>query len=172
MEQCDGFILTNRNDCSGSFLTSSERKHHFWDCWVSIGRSAEPGCGANWKKIARFETPENLRSVFQNDLAFLGRIGKASLSEFSAIYGLSLKPKLPSRISTKFRRSKWWCRVPCKLQNIFNKPFLRLFFVKQSNFDEIQGNFSAIITTGEMPEETGRCSRQRQTRLNFRKSRS
>ncbi len=35
------------------------------------------------KKLARFEKLENLSSVFQNGLAFLGQIGKASLSEFS-----------------------------------------------------------------------------------------
>ncbi len=34
------------------------------------------------EKIARFEKLENLSSVFQNGLAFLGRIGKASLSKF------------------------------------------------------------------------------------------
>ncbi len=50
------------------------------------GRLEEPGYEANWKKIARFEKLENFSSVFQNGLAFLGRIGKASLSEFPEIY--------------------------------------------------------------------------------------
>jgi hypothetical protein len=34
------------------------------------------------EKIGRFEKLENLSSVFQKGLAFLGQIGKASLSEF------------------------------------------------------------------------------------------
>jgi hypothetical protein len=38
------------------------------------------------KKIARFKTLENSSIYFQNDLAFLGRIGKPSLSEFPEIY--------------------------------------------------------------------------------------
>jgi hypothetical protein len=42
------------------------------------------------EKIARFEKLENLSSVFQNGLAFLGRIGKALLCEFPEIYGLSV----------------------------------------------------------------------------------
>ncbi len=51
-------------------------------------RSDKPaGYGANWKKIARFEKQENFSNVFQNGLAFLGRIGKSSLSMFSEIYG-------------------------------------------------------------------------------------
>jgi hypothetical protein len=39
------------------------------------------------EKIAPFEKLENLSSIFQNGLAFMGRIGKASLSEFPEIYG-------------------------------------------------------------------------------------
>ncbi len=38
------------------------------------------------EKIARFEKLENLSSIFQNGLAFLGRIGKASLSVFPDIF--------------------------------------------------------------------------------------
>jgi hypothetical protein len=49
-----------------------------------IGRTCLLG---ELEKIAHFEKLENLSSVFQNDLAFLGRIGKASLSEFPEIYG-------------------------------------------------------------------------------------
>jgi hypothetical protein len=55
---------------------------------IDHGKSNEPGCGANWKKIARFETIENFISIFQNGQAFQGRIGKASLSEFPEIYDL------------------------------------------------------------------------------------
>ncbi len=55
---------------------------------VDHGRLDEPGCGANWK-LASFEKLENLSSVFQNGLAFLGRIGKASLFEFPEIYDLT-----------------------------------------------------------------------------------
>jgi hypothetical protein len=50
------------------------------------GRSDKPGYGANWKKIARFEKLENFSSVFQYGLAFLGRSGKVSFSEFPEIY--------------------------------------------------------------------------------------
>jgi hypothetical protein len=57
---------------------------------IDHGRSDEPGCGANWKNIARFEKLENLRSVFQNSLVFLGQTGKASLSEIPEIYGSSM----------------------------------------------------------------------------------
>jgi hypothetical protein len=45
------------------------------------------GSGVNWKKIERFEKLENSRIVFQNDLAFMGRIGKVSFFEFPEIYG-------------------------------------------------------------------------------------
>jgi hypothetical protein len=41
------------------------------------------------EKISRFEKLENSSFVFQNDLAFLGRIGKASLSKFPEIYAVS-----------------------------------------------------------------------------------
>jgi hypothetical protein len=40
------------------------------------------------KKIARFKILENSRLWFQNDLAFLGRNEKPSLSEFPEIYAL------------------------------------------------------------------------------------
>ncbi len=43
---------------------------------------------AELEKIARFKKLQSSSIVFQNDLAFLGRIGKASLSEFPEIYGL------------------------------------------------------------------------------------
>jgi hypothetical protein len=39
------------------------------------------------EKNACFEKLENFSGVFQNGLAFLGRIGKASLSEFPETYG-------------------------------------------------------------------------------------
>ncbi len=38
------------------------------------------------KKIARFKLLKSSSIYFQNDLAFLGRIGKPSLSEFPEIY--------------------------------------------------------------------------------------
>ncbi len=41
-------------------------------------------------KIAHFEKLENLSRGFQNGPACLGRVGKASLSEFPKIYALSL----------------------------------------------------------------------------------
>ncbi len=49
------------------------------------GRSDELGSGGELEKIARFEKLENSSIVFQNDLAFLVRIGNASLSEFPEI---------------------------------------------------------------------------------------
>ncbi len=56
--------------------------------WViDHGKSDELGSGPNWKKIARFKTLKSFSLYFQNDLAFLGRIGKPSLSEFPEIYG-------------------------------------------------------------------------------------
>jgi hypothetical protein len=66
-------------------------KHWFNQSFIDHGRSDEPGCGADWKKIARFKKLDNLRSVFQNGLAFLGLIGKASLSEFPQIYESSIE---------------------------------------------------------------------------------
>ncbi len=57
-------------------------------CLFNHGRSDELGSGPNWKKIARFKILESSSLYFQNDLAFLGRIGKPSLSEFPEIYGL------------------------------------------------------------------------------------
>ncbi len=53
-----------------------------------IGQTS--GCGAYWKKVERFEKIENLSSVFQNGLAFVRQIGKASLYEFPEIYGLGI----------------------------------------------------------------------------------
>jgi hypothetical protein len=53
---------------------------------IDHGKSDELGSGPNWKKIARFKKLENSSLYFQNDLAFLGRIGKPSLSEFPEIY--------------------------------------------------------------------------------------
>jgi hypothetical protein len=38
------------------------------------------------EKLARFEKLENISSIFQNGLAFLGQIGKASLFELPEIY--------------------------------------------------------------------------------------
>ncbi len=54
---------------------------------IDHGRSDELGHEANWKKNSTFWKLVNFCSVFQNDLAFLGRIGKASLFEFPEIYG-------------------------------------------------------------------------------------
>ncbi len=56
--------------------------------FIDHGKSDEIGSGPNWEKIARFKRLENSSLYFQNDLAFLGRIGKPSLSEFPDIYGL------------------------------------------------------------------------------------
>jgi hypothetical protein len=41
-------------------------------------------------KIARFIRLENFSLYFQNDLAFLGQIGKISLSEFAEIYDIGV----------------------------------------------------------------------------------
>jgi hypothetical protein len=49
---------------------------------IDHGKSDKLGSGPNWKKTARFKRLENFSLLFQNDLAFLGRIGKPSLSEF------------------------------------------------------------------------------------------
>ena len=54
---------------------------------IDHGRSDELGCWGELEKIARFEKLKNFCRVFQNDIAFLGRIGKPSLSEFPEIYG-------------------------------------------------------------------------------------
>jgi hypothetical protein len=61
---------------------------------IDHGKSEELGSGPNWKKIARFKRLENSSLYFQNDLAFLGRIKKPSLSEFPEIYGSSLRYEL------------------------------------------------------------------------------
>ncbi len=44
---------------------------------------------AELEKLARFKKLQSSSIVFQNDLAFLGQIGIASLSEFPEIYGLT-----------------------------------------------------------------------------------
>jgi hypothetical protein len=54
---------------------------------IDHGKSDELGSGPKWKKIARFKRKKS-SLYFQNDLAFLGRIGKPSLSEFPENYGL------------------------------------------------------------------------------------
>jgi hypothetical protein len=46
---------------------------------IDHGKLDELGSGPNWKKIARFKRLENSSLYFQNDLAFLGLIGKPSL---------------------------------------------------------------------------------------------
>ena len=56
---------------------------------VDGGKSDGLGSGAKWKN-SPFENLKNFCSVFQNDLAFLGRMGKVSLSEFPEIYATSL----------------------------------------------------------------------------------
>ncbi len=53
---------------------------------IDHGKSDKLGSGPNWKKITCFKRIENFSIWFQNDLAFLGRIGIPSLSEFSEIY--------------------------------------------------------------------------------------
>ncbi len=60
---------------------------------LAIGhwRSDELGSGPNWKKIARFKKLQSSSIEFQNDLALLGRIGKASLSEFPEINALAIR---------------------------------------------------------------------------------
>ncbi len=56
---------------------------------IDHGKSEELDSGPNLKKIARFKKLKNSSLYFQNDLAFQGRIGKASLSEFPEIYDSS-----------------------------------------------------------------------------------
>ncbi len=56
---------------------------------IDHGKSDKLGSGPNWKKTARFKRLESSSLQFENDLAFLGRIGKPSLSvfpEFPEIY--------------------------------------------------------------------------------------
>ncbi len=74
-----GICLWRRLEFLQSMTFQSEPKDH--------ERSNIPGRGANCKKIAHFAKLDNLSSIFQNGLDFLGRIGKASLSEFPEIYG-------------------------------------------------------------------------------------
>ncbi len=60
---------------------------------MSSHRPREIGRAWLWgelEKIARFKILENSSLYFQNDLAFLGRIGKPSLSEFPEIYGQAI----------------------------------------------------------------------------------
>jgi hypothetical protein len=66
----------------------SERANNLtdFDGVIDHGKSDELASGPNWKKIARFKRLESSSLKFQNDLAFLGRIGKPSLSEFPEIY--------------------------------------------------------------------------------------
>jgi hypothetical protein len=54
------------------------------------GRFDEIGCWDILEKIARFKNLKDFCRVSQNDLAFMGRIGKVSLSEFLEIYGQTL----------------------------------------------------------------------------------
>jgi hypothetical protein len=74
---------------------------------IDHGKSDELGSGPNWKKIARFKRLENSNLYFQNDLAFLGRIGKLSLSEFPEIHVLS---HLSGRSQPFHHRMR--CRLP------------------------------------------------------------
>ncbi len=60
----------------------------------TTGNRTNLALGRIGKKIARFKRLENSRLQFQNDLAFLGRIGKPSLSEFPEIYGFTNKNML------------------------------------------------------------------------------
>ncbi len=67
---------------------------------------------AELEKIARFKRLENSSLYFQNDLAFLGRIRKPSLSEFTEIYDLCVNdleyqyPRLCAH-NCETRRSKY-----------------------------------------------------------------
>ncbi len=55
-------------------------------------RSDELGSGMNWKKDHTFQTLQYSSIDSQNGLAFLGEIGKASLSEFHEIYKFKIQP--------------------------------------------------------------------------------
>ncbi len=50
-------------------------------------------------KNARFKKLHSSRIVFQNNLAFLGRFGEASLSEFPEIYALYLLSKIRQKVN-------------------------------------------------------------------------
>jgi hypothetical protein len=68
---------------------------------------------AKLEKIARFKIQENSSLQFQNDLAFLGRIGKPSLSEFPEIYGLlNILSKVLFHLSFKRTEEKQVCSIP------------------------------------------------------------
>ncbi len=54
-----------------------------------IHRPREVGRTWLWGKVEKKQKLKNLSSVFWNNLAFQGRIEKASLFEFHEIYGLS-----------------------------------------------------------------------------------
>ncbi len=67
-------------------MTTIEQK-----CYtIDHGKSDKLGSGAELEKIACFKILESSSLYFQNDLAFLGRIGKPSLSEFPEIYGYTV----------------------------------------------------------------------------------
>ncbi len=109
--------------CGGVWCFDIE--HKSWD--IDHGRSDKPGCGANWKKIARFEKLENLSSVFQNSLAFLGanwkckfiRVSRdlwlgitSSSVELSTVILVKLNVNLNSKLWVRahlcFASKSWW----------------------------------------------------------------
>jgi hypothetical protein len=58
------------------------------------------------KKIAHFEKPENLSSVFQNGLAFLGKIGNQAYPSFPrSIHRLIQSVELKSKLKGQNNRS-------------------------------------------------------------------
>jgi hypothetical protein len=49
---------------------------------IDHGRLDEPGCVADWKKIARYEKLENLRVFFKTAQIFWGEMEKQVYSSF------------------------------------------------------------------------------------------
>jgi hypothetical protein len=62
-------------------------------------------------KNTTLKKTKNLSSVFQNGLAFLGRIGKASLSEFPEIYWI--QKCIPTKDGRHSYKIKPWNHKKC-----------------------------------------------------------
>ena len=59
-----------------------------------MGDRMSKAAGANWKKTVQFKKLIDFKRVSKNGLAFMGRIGKASLSEFPEFYGQTMSHTL------------------------------------------------------------------------------
>jgi hypothetical protein len=65
------------------------------------------------EKIARFKILESSSLQFQNDLAFLGRIGKPSFSEFPKIYDKPFFWSATKKPNANSRKLESFCNCQC-----------------------------------------------------------